>query len=140
MKTQNFAKLIRQKLAKDADLARLVEEESFNANIATEIYAARTEAGLTQQQLADRIGTSQSVIARLEDSDYDSHSLTTLRKIAEALKKQLRVEFYAPQTFASVNELEAHVEIEPRDVTDPFWSEGKWQPEVDVRQGTFSIG
>ena len=49
------------------------------------IYAARTAAGLTQKELARRIGTSQSVIARLEDADYKGHSLSMLRRIADAL-------------------------------------------------------
>ncbi|MCY7320620.1 MAG: helix-turn-helix transcriptional regulator, partial [Phormidesmis sp. CAN_BIN36] len=52
---------------------------------------ARTQAGLTQQQLADRIGTKQSVIARLEDAEYEGHSLSMLQKIAQALDQQLEI-------------------------------------------------
>jgi transcriptional regulator with XRE-family HTH domain len=58
------------------------------------IYAARTAAGLTQKQLADLIGTQQSTtVARLEDADYEGHSLSMLRRIAEALNKRLVVRF-----------------------------------------------
>jgi predicted transcriptional regulator len=49
----------------------------------------RTEAGLTQERLAELVGTTQSVISRLEDSDYDGHSLSMLSRIAEALQKKL---------------------------------------------------
>lgn len=49
----------------------------------------RTEAGLTQSQLAELVGTTQSVISRLEDSDYDGHSLSMLHRIADALEKKL---------------------------------------------------
>ncbi len=92
-RTKDFAAALRKKLQKDRDLASAVEREMFNANVAEQIYLARTSAGLTQRQLADRIGSHQSVIARLEDSDYDSHSLAMLKRIAEALAMAIRVEF-----------------------------------------------
>jgi transcriptional regulator with XRE-family HTH domain len=40
---------------------------------------------LTQAQLAKRVGTTQSVISRLEDADYDDHSLAMLGRIARAV-------------------------------------------------------
>jgi transcriptional regulator with XRE-family HTH domain len=98
-RTRNFADIIRAKIAADPDLAEAIKKESFNADLAIKLYEVRTEAGLSQAQLADRIGTSQSVISRLEDADYDGHSLSLLKKIAEALGKNLRVEFYTcPET------------------------------------------
>jgi ribosome-binding protein aMBF1 (putative translation factor) len=92
-KTRNFAEVIRRKLARDPVLTKAVKEERLNADIAIQIYEARKEAGLTQTQLAKMIGSQQSVIARLEDADYDGHSLTMLSRIAEALQKRLRVSF-----------------------------------------------
>ncbi len=50
----------------------MLQEATLNAEIAQIIYDARTEARLTQQKLADLVGTSQSVIARLEDADYNA--------------------------------------------------------------------
>ena len=91
-KTKDFAALIRKKLARDTDLGAAVERESFNANIAVQIYEARQAANLTQAQLAERIGSHQSVIARLEDADYDGRSLSMLWKIARALGCTLSVE------------------------------------------------
>ena len=55
------------------------------------IYDLRTEAGLTQAQLAELVGTTQSAISRLEDTDYEGHSLSMLRKIARALGRRLLV-------------------------------------------------
>lgn len=75
------------------EMLALLEEERANAEVAQKIYELRQEAGLTQQGLADLIGTSRSVIARLEDSDYEGHSLSMLRWIATALKKQVRIDF-----------------------------------------------
>jgi ribosome-binding protein aMBF1 (putative translation factor) len=69
----------------------LLREISLNAKVAQLIYAARKEAGLTQQQLADLIQTKQSVIARLEDADYEGHSLYMLQRIGEALGQRIEI-------------------------------------------------
>jgi DNA-binding XRE family transcriptional regulator len=53
-------------------------EATLNAQIAQEIYALRAKAGLTQRQLADLVGTTDSVILRLEDTAYTGHSLKML--------------------------------------------------------------
>jgi transcriptional regulator with XRE-family HTH domain len=70
------------------------EEELANAELARKIYDLRTEAGLTQRQLAKLVGTTASVICRLEDGNYEGHSLAMLRRIAVALDK--RVESLPP--------------------------------------------
>jgi ribosome-binding protein aMBF1 (putative translation factor) len=93
-RSENFAKAIRANLVRDPDLAEAVEVESFNADVAMKVYQARTIAGLTQKQLAERVGTDQSVISRIEDADYNGHSLSLLNRIALALGVKLRVEFY----------------------------------------------
>lgn len=69
------------------------EEEVLNAQIARKIYDLRTKAGLSQRELAKKIGTSASAICRLEDADYDGHSLSMLKRIAEALDKRVEIRF-----------------------------------------------
>jgi DNA-binding XRE family transcriptional regulator len=69
------------------------EEELANAELARKIYDLRTEAGLTQRQLAKLVGTTASVICRLEDADYEGHSLAMLRRIAAALDKRVEIRF-----------------------------------------------
>jgi len=91
--TRNIAEVVRRKLAADQVLAEAVHRERFNANVASEVLAIREQAGLTQKQLADRVGTHQSVIARLEDADYESHSLKMLQRIADALGKGVEIRF-----------------------------------------------
>lgn len=76
----------------DPELQEMVQEASLNARVAQMIYAARTQAGLTQQQLAELIGTQQSVIARLEDMDYEGHSLSMLQRIAQALNQRVDIQ------------------------------------------------
>lgn len=46
-----------------------VEEERLHAKVARQIYDLRTAAGLSQAELAERIGTTQSAISRLERAD-----------------------------------------------------------------------
>jgi predicted XRE-type DNA-binding protein len=70
-----------------------VAEERLKGQISIAIYEARTQAGLTQGQLAERIGTRQPAISRLEDGDYDRCSLTTLYKVAAALGMRVEVRF-----------------------------------------------
>ena len=76
----------------DADRRASLEEERLNAQVARTIYQMRIDAGLTQKQLADLIGTTQSVISRLEDADYEGHTLSMVSRIAEALQRKLKVE------------------------------------------------
>ena len=73
------------------EMMRLLEEERANAQVARKIYDLRDQAGLTQKELARLVGTTPSVISRLEDADYDGHSLSMLRRIAAALDKRVPV-------------------------------------------------
>ena len=69
------------------------EESVAAARVAMQIYEQRTKAKLTQAELAKKVGTSRSVISRLEDADYEGHSLALLRRIAEALDKSVEIRF-----------------------------------------------
>jgi transcriptional regulator with XRE-family HTH domain len=55
------------------------------------IRRLRAEAGLTQSELAARVGTTQSVISRLENDDYEGHSLSMLYRIGAALNRKIAV-------------------------------------------------
>jgi ribosome-binding protein aMBF1 (putative translation factor) len=70
-----------------------LEETRANEEIARKIHALRTSAGLTQSQLAKLIGTTASVICRLEDADYEGHSLAMLRRIGGALNQRVEIRF-----------------------------------------------
>ena len=72
--------------------AELAEAEADVA-VAERIYELRTKAGLTQRQLAKLVGTTASVICRLEDADYEGHSLAMLNRIAAALDKRVEIRF-----------------------------------------------
>jgi ribosome-binding protein aMBF1 (putative translation factor) len=89
--TKDALKIVDRITGHDPELRELIEEETMNAQVARMIYEARTRAGLTQQQLAELVGTKQSVIARLEDADYEGHSLSMLQRIATALNQKLEM-------------------------------------------------
>lgn len=93
-KTDDALKIIEHLTRTAPGLEEIVREASLNAAVAQLIYEARTRAGLTQQELADRIGTKQSVIARLEDADYEGHSLSMLQRIARALNQRVEINLF----------------------------------------------
>ena len=70
-----------------------LEEARASAEVARKVYELRAKAKLTQKELASRVGTTPSVISRLEDDDYEGHSLAMLRRIASALNKRVEIRF-----------------------------------------------
>ena len=69
----------------------ILEEARADDEIARKVFELRTRAGLTQSQLGKLIGTTASVICRLEDADYEGHSLAMLRRIAAALNQRIEI-------------------------------------------------
>jgi len=91
--TSDALALVEALTGKSQEMADLVEQEQDNLDIARKIYELRTKARLSQAKLANKVGTTQSVISRLEDADYDGHSLEMLRRIASALEKRVEIRF-----------------------------------------------
>ena len=92
-KSSDAVKILDRMMGKDPVVRRLVEEARINAVVAQLIYDARSRAGITQDALAKLVGTKQPVIARLEDADYEGHSLTMLQRIAAALNQRIEIRF-----------------------------------------------
>jgi transcriptional regulator with XRE-family HTH domain len=69
----------------------MVEEEFEKLQIGQQIYDLRKEANLTQEELAEMVGTTGSVISRLENADYDGHSVKMLQRVASALGKKVTI-------------------------------------------------
>lgn len=90
-KTKDAVTILKTRARKNKELQRLYEEEKLNYKIALSIHAAREAKEMTQAELAKAIGTTQSVISRLEDADYEGHSLTLLKKVAAALDRRLEI-------------------------------------------------
>jgi DNA-binding Xre family transcriptional regulator len=74
-----------------ARLARVEGDGWFFARIADQVVAQRTARNLSQRELAELVGTTQSAIARLEGGGRPPR-IDTLLKIADALDCELAVE------------------------------------------------
>ncbi|HEY3762068.1 MAG TPA: helix-turn-helix transcriptional regulator [Verrucomicrobiae bacterium] len=96
-KTNDAVAILDRMAGNNPELRRLTEEARGNAVVAQLIYEARNKAGLSQAELAERIGTKQSVISRLEDANYEGHSLGMLQRIAVALGQRIEIRFLASQ-------------------------------------------
>ena len=90
MKRSNFDAYLAQQL-KDKDFAARFRRAGQAWDVALQISLLRQEAGLSQKELAKRLGTSQQQISRLESPSYEGHSLSMLRRVAEELGAQLQV-------------------------------------------------
>ena len=64
-------------------------------HIIRQLLEARTRAGLTQEAVAQRMGTTKSAISRLEGSGKHSPSLATLRRYAQAVGCELEIKLVA---------------------------------------------
>lgn len=68
------------------------EEEAAKKELWLQLVEARQAAGLTQRELASRLGVSQAQVARIERRGYDAYTLTTLRRYVQALGDDFRLE------------------------------------------------
>ena len=83
-KTTDAIKILDNMIGDDAQMREMLAEASLNAEVGQLIYDARQKAGLTQQQLAELVGTTETLIDDLEEADYEGNSLVMLHKIAIA--------------------------------------------------------
>jgi ribosome-binding protein aMBF1 (putative translation factor) len=100
--TSSALELLDRLVGDDPELRATIEEQRVNAQVAREIHELRTGRGLSQRQLAELVGTRQSAIARLEDADYEGHSLRMLRRIAQALGARLSVHLVPDEAAAAL--------------------------------------
>ena len=80
----NFDRYLERKLQNEGFRMCFVEADRA-WDVALQLAALRVARGLTQQQVADLLGTKQQAIARMENPSYTGHSLSTLRKYADLL-------------------------------------------------------
>ncbi len=92
MKKTNFDRYLEEQL-KDEDFARRFERAGEAWDVALQIAALREKLGLSQKELARKIHTSQQQISRLESPGYEGHSLSMLRRVANALGATVRLRF-----------------------------------------------
>ena len=85
------SEIIEQHASKNAAYRKAFARALQQIDLALLVREMREDAGLTQTELARKIGTTQSVIARLEDAEYTGHSLTMLERVAAACGVALKL-------------------------------------------------
>jgi DNA-binding XRE family transcriptional regulator len=80
---------------KDPEFKKCYQEERQALKLAMQIAELRERKGLSQQELAKLMGTSQQAISRIESGEYEGFTLKTLEKIAEATGMRVKIEFVA---------------------------------------------
>ena len=93
-KVRTFKSRLREDL-KDPEFRVHYQEERQALKLAMKIAKLREKKGLSQQQLAKLMGTSQQAISRIESGEYEGFTLKTLEKIAEATGTRVKIEFVA---------------------------------------------
>lgn len=94
--TADAASILNRRFGDTPERREEIEQIKHDMAIGSQIYQARQNAGLTQTQLAELVGTTQSVISDLEDAEYQGHSLAMLRRVAAALHLSVQVSFVSP--------------------------------------------
>jgi DNA-binding XRE family transcriptional regulator len=93
-KVRTFKSRLREEL-KDPEFRAHYQEERQALILAMKIAKLREKKGLSQQQMANLMGTSQQAISRIESGDYEGFTLKTLEKIAGATGTRVKIEFIA---------------------------------------------
>jgi ribosome-binding protein aMBF1 (putative translation factor) len=91
---RTFKSRLREEL-KDPEFKRHYDDKRQALKLAIKIAALREQKGLSQQELAKRMGTSQQAISRIESGEYKGFTLKTLEKIAEATGMKVKIDFVA---------------------------------------------
>lgn len=104
MKKTNFDRYLDEQMQDPAFAARF-ERAGEAWDVALQLAALRQQAGLSQQDLARRLKTSQQHISRLESPGYEGHSLANLRRVAHVLKARVRVVFEPEETASGKSSL-----------------------------------
>ena len=84
---------IHEELQRNRELNARFQRELTRLQLADQILKLREKGALSQAQLARKIGTHQSAVARMEQSTYRGYTVATLAKIAAAAGARLEVRF-----------------------------------------------
>ena len=118
-KTKDALKILDRVTGNSESIKSGIAEARVNLEVAQMIYDARTKAGLSQSELAALIGSKQPVIARLEDADYEGHSLTMLQRIAAALEQRLELRFVPQKARRTSDKRKLQASIRPHRKLQP---------------------
>src|SRR5581483_8233806 len=82
----------RKNLLSNSQTRALYEQEAAKKELWLQLVEARMAAGLTQEEMANRLGVSQAQVSRIEKRGYDAYTLNTLRRYVQALGEGFSLE------------------------------------------------
>lgn len=148
-------KKLRKKFS-DREIAHAYVDEFLNMSIATQLKVLREQRRLTQKSLAELAGMKQERISVLENVNYSSWSINTLRKLAAAFDVRLRVSF---ETFGSClaemenftreslermsreEELALEEKLETASIFPPYYEQSQIDQRTNTQPSTrFTVG
>ncbi len=130
---------LRCDLRDDEEFRNAYAESFMNTAVAAQIKTLREQRGMTQEQLADAIGTKQAGVSRFENVNYSSWKTDTLRKLARALGVRLKISF---EDFGSLpdevehfnkDSLQRVLPAEDERLNHPAESDAAWEKPTWVR-------
>ena len=89
-KKTSFDSYLEEQL-RDQEVSKRFKDSGKSWDIALQLSRLRDKKGLSQKELARIVGTSQQQISRLESPSYKGHSVSMLRRVAEALDAQIQL-------------------------------------------------
>ncbi len=89
---ESISQHIEEEYRKSKEFRKAYDEEVLRLKVAYKIAQLRKSRHLTQRELADRVGTTQQNISRLEDLENTQINLHTLTKLAIALKAKIVID------------------------------------------------
>jgi transcriptional regulator with XRE-family HTH domain len=111
----NFDQYLQEQL-KDSGFAERFKKAGEAWDVAIKLASLRKASGLSQKELAKRVGTSQQQISRLESPSYEGHSLSMLRRVADVLGASIHIEIQPkkPQELPIVAERKSIYKVKKR--------------------------
>jgi ribosome-binding protein aMBF1 (putative translation factor) len=91
VKRGRHREIVEQRARRSATYRKTFARTLQQIDLALLVREMREDAGLTQAELAKKVGTTQSVMARLEDAEYSGHSLAMLERVAAACGVALKL-------------------------------------------------
>ena len=110
MKKTNFDTYLEDQM-KDRAFAERFRQAGAAWDVAVQLAALRKKAGLSQKELARQLRTTQQQISRLESPGYEGHSLSMLRRVARALRAEVRVSFQPVSSRPRTTPRKAHARV-----------------------------
>lgn len=115
---------------RDKEYREAYADDYLNTRVASQIRAIREQRDMTQQDLAESIGTHQAGVSRIENVNYSGWSIRTLKKIAHAFDCRLHISF---ETYGSL--LERGAGYSRRVLQRPKFEE---DPKFKIREKGYS--